>query len=103
LLGFASEISHFFTPLGWIQIQVKPQRPRLRQNAAAPPPPNALGIPNLPNDALQHDGGKGRWNGSADTETAVLAARGPGTGKRKIAKQMGIDVSTVSRILTEAA
>ena len=59
LVGFAAEIRRFFTPLGWIQIQVKPQRPRLKQNAAAPPQPNTVGIPNLHNDALQHGGGKG--------------------------------------------
>ena len=34
---------------------------------------------------------------------AVLAARVDGTGKRKIARQLGIGVSTVNRILAEAA
>jgi DNA invertase Pin-like site-specific DNA recombinase len=36
-------------------------------------------------------------------EKAVLAARDKGTGKRKISKQLGIGVSTVNRILAEAA
>ena len=35
--------------------------------------------------------------------TAVLAARADGTGKRWIAKQLGIGVSTVNRIIAEAA
>lgn len=33
----------------------------------------------------------------------VLAARADGTGKRKIALQLGIGVSTVNRIIAEAA
>lgn len=45
----------------------------------------------------------GRHKVSAKTEDAVLAARANGTGKRKIAKQLGIGVSTVTRILAEAA
>ena len=45
----------------------------------------------------------GRPKVSAKTEDAVLAARANGTGKRKIAKQLGIGVSTVTRILAEAA
>jgi len=36
-------------------------------------------------------------------EEAILAARAEGTGKRKIAKQLGVGVSTVNRILSEAA
>jgi len=35
-------------------------------------------------------------------EKAVLAARAQGIGKRKIAKQLGIGVSTVNRILSQA-
>ena len=34
---------------------------------------------------------------------AVLDARADGTGKRKIARQLGIGVSTVNRIIAEAA
>ncbi len=45
----------------------------------------------------------GRPKVTAKVERAVLAAREGGTGKRKIAKQLGIGVSTVSRILAEAA
>jgi DNA invertase Pin-like site-specific DNA recombinase len=45
----------------------------------------------------------GRPKVSSDTENAVLAARADGTGKRKIARQLGIGVSTVNRILSEAA
>ena len=45
----------------------------------------------------------GRPKVSDKTEDAVLAARAKGTGKRKIAKQLGIGVSTVTRILAEAA
>ena len=45
----------------------------------------------------------GRPKVSGNTEDAVLAARADGTGKRKIAKQLGIGVSTVNRILSEAA
>ena len=44
----------------------------------------------------------GRPKVSRDTEKAVLAARATGTGKRKIARQLGIGVSTVNRILSEA-
>jgi DNA invertase Pin-like site-specific DNA recombinase len=36
-------------------------------------------------------------------EEAILAARAEGTGKRKIAQQLGVGVSTVNRILSEAA
>jgi DNA invertase Pin-like site-specific DNA recombinase len=45
----------------------------------------------------------GRPKVSRKTESAVLAARATGTGKRKIARQLGIGVSTVNRILLEAA
>jgi DNA invertase Pin-like site-specific DNA recombinase len=45
----------------------------------------------------------GRPKVSSDTENAVLAARADSTGKRKIARQLGIGVSTVNRILSEAA
>lgn len=45
----------------------------------------------------------GRPKVKGKVEAAVLAARAYGTGKRKIAKQLGIGVSTVNRILTEAA
>jgi len=45
----------------------------------------------------------GRPKVSRKTEVAVLAARADGTGKRKIAKQLGIGVSTVTRIIAEAA
>ena len=45
----------------------------------------------------------GRPKVSGKVENAVLAARGDGTGKRKIARQLGIGVSTVNRILSEAA
>ena len=45
----------------------------------------------------------GRPKVSSDIEKAILAARADGTGKRKIAKQLGIGVSTVKRILEEAA
>jgi DNA invertase Pin-like site-specific DNA recombinase len=45
----------------------------------------------------------GRPKVSSDTENAVLAARADGTGKRKIARQLGVGVSTVSRIINEAA
>jgi DNA invertase Pin-like site-specific DNA recombinase len=45
----------------------------------------------------------GRPKVSGKVERAVLAARADGTGKRKIARQLGIGVSTVNRILTEAA
>jgi DNA invertase Pin-like site-specific DNA recombinase len=44
----------------------------------------------------------GRPKVSGKVENAVLAARAAGTGKRKIARQLGIGVSTVNRILTEA-
>jgi len=43
----------------------------------------------------------GRPKVTGKVEKAVLAARIKGTGKRKIAKQLGIGVSTVNRILTE--
>jgi DNA invertase Pin-like site-specific DNA recombinase len=45
----------------------------------------------------------GRPKVSEKVETAVLSARADGTGKRKIARQLGIGVSTVNRILSEAA
>ena len=45
----------------------------------------------------------GRPKVAENVEKAVLAARGKGTGKRKIAKQLGIGVSTVNRILAEAS
>jgi DNA invertase Pin-like site-specific DNA recombinase len=45
----------------------------------------------------------GRPKVSGEVEDAVLAARADGTGKRKIARQLGIGVSTVTRILLEAA
>jgi DNA invertase Pin-like site-specific DNA recombinase len=45
----------------------------------------------------------GRPKVTSKIEKAVLAAREQGTGKRKIAKQLGIGVSTVNRIVSEAA
>jgi DNA invertase Pin-like site-specific DNA recombinase len=45
----------------------------------------------------------GRPKVARKVERAVLTARAEGTGKRKIAKQLGIGVSTVNRILSEAA
>jgi DNA invertase Pin-like site-specific DNA recombinase len=45
----------------------------------------------------------GRPKVAENVEKAVLAARTMGTGKRKIAKQLGIGVSTVNRILAEAS
>ncbi len=45
----------------------------------------------------------GRPKVTQKVEKAVLAARTEGTGKRKIARQLGIGVSTVNRIITEAA
>lgn len=45
----------------------------------------------------------GRPKVTGKVEQAVLAARADGTGKRKIAKQLGIGVSTVTRIIAEAA
>ena len=45
----------------------------------------------------------GRPKVAGKVEQAVLAARADGTGKRKIAKQLGIGVSTVTRIIVEAA
>ncbi len=45
----------------------------------------------------------GRPKVNGKTEKAVLAARAKGTGKRKISKQLGIGVSTVNRIIAEAA
>jgi len=44
----------------------------------------------------------GRPKVGGDIEKAILAARADGTGKRKIAKQLGIGVSTVTRVLAEA-
>jgi DNA invertase Pin-like site-specific DNA recombinase len=45
----------------------------------------------------------GRPKVTEKVERAVLTARAEGTGKRKIARQLGIGVSTVNRILSEAA
>ena len=45
----------------------------------------------------------GRPKVNGKIEKTVLAARVMGTGKRKISKQLGIGVSTVNRILSEAA
>jgi DNA invertase Pin-like site-specific DNA recombinase len=45
----------------------------------------------------------GRPKVTKKVERAVLTARAEGTGKRKIARQLGIGVSTVNRILAEAA
>ena len=45
----------------------------------------------------------GRPKVNGNVEKAVLAARKMGTGKRKISKQLGIGVSTVNRILSEAS
>ncbi len=45
----------------------------------------------------------GRPKVNGDTEKAVLAGIKKGTGKRKLAKQLGIGVSTVKRVLKEAA
>ena len=45
----------------------------------------------------------GRPKVAGKVERAVLTARAEGTGKRKIARQLGIGVSTVNRILAEAA
>ena len=45
----------------------------------------------------------GRPKVTGKVEQDVLAARADGTGKRKIARQLGIGVSTVNRIILEAA
>ena len=45
----------------------------------------------------------GRPKVTVKVERAVLAARTDGTGKRKIARQLGIGVSTVTRIIADAA
>ena len=45
----------------------------------------------------------GRPKVNGKIEKAVLAVRANGTGKRKIAKQLGIGVSTVNRIIAEEA
>ena len=45
----------------------------------------------------------GRPKVNGDTQKAVLAGIKKGTGKRKLAKQLGIGVSTVKRVLAEAA
>jgi DNA invertase Pin-like site-specific DNA recombinase len=45
----------------------------------------------------------GRPKVTGKIERAVLAAREQGTGKRKIARELGIGVSTVNRIILEAA
>ena len=45
----------------------------------------------------------GRPKVNRNAEEAVLSARAKGIGKRKISKQLGIGVSTVNRILNEAA
>ena len=44
----------------------------------------------------------GRPKVTGTIESAVLSERTKGTGKRKIARQLGIGVSTVNRILAEA-
>lgn len=43
----------------------------------------------------------GRPKVNGDTEKAVLAGIAQGTGKRKLAKQLGIGVSTVKRVLAD--
>ena len=45
----------------------------------------------------------GRPKVNGNVRRAILKARAAGTGKRKIAKQLGIGVGTVYRILKEAA
>jgi DNA invertase Pin-like site-specific DNA recombinase len=45
----------------------------------------------------------GRPKVTGKVVNAVLEARADGTGKRKIARQLGIGVSTVNRIIAEAA
>ena len=45
----------------------------------------------------------GRPKVNGGIERAVLAGIKTGTGKRKLAKQLGIGVSTVKRVLAEAA
>lgn len=45
----------------------------------------------------------GRPKVNGDVRKAILKARAAGTGKRKIAKELGIGVGTVYRILEEAA
>ena len=45
----------------------------------------------------------GRPKVAKNVVRAVLTARAAETGKRKIAKQLGIGVSTVNRIFSEAA
>ncbi len=45
----------------------------------------------------------GRPKVNGDIERAVLVGIAQGTGKRKLAKQLGIGVSTVKRVLAEAA
>ncbi len=45
----------------------------------------------------------GRPKVNGDIERAVLVGIKKGTGKRKLAKQLGIGVSTVKRVLAEAA
>ena len=45
----------------------------------------------------------GRPKVTEQVERAVLAARADGTGKRKIARRLGIGVSTVTRIIADAA
>jgi len=45
----------------------------------------------------------GRPKVNGKVEKAVLAARAKGAGKRKISKQLEISVSTVTRIIAEAA
>jgi DNA invertase Pin-like site-specific DNA recombinase len=45
----------------------------------------------------------GRPKVSKKVEAAILAAKAEGTGKRKTARQLGIGVSTVNRVIAEAA
>ncbi len=45
----------------------------------------------------------GRPKVNGDVRKAILKARAAGTGKRKIAKELGVGVGTVYRILKEAA
>ncbi len=45
----------------------------------------------------------GRPKVNGDISKAILKARAAGTGKRKIAKQLGIGVGTVYRVIKEAA
>ena len=78
-----------------------PCTPALKKTNAAPAR-NALGLPNYLTTRRGTEAARADAR-SADTEAAVLAARAGGTGKRKIARQLGVGVSTVTRILAEAA